>query len=45
VPVPNPVEERARLRAASLLPPADPDAIGGLVEVAPGHWVADTRYS
>ncbi|NEU14377.1 ABC transporter ATP-binding protein [Methylobacterium sp. BTF04] len=40
VPVPNPVEERARLAAAALMPPTHPDEGGALVEVAPGHWVA-----
>jgi peptide/nickel transport system ATP-binding protein len=40
VPVPNPVAERARLRDAARMPAADPETIGALVEVAPGHWVA-----
>ena len=40
VPVPNPAEERARLRAAAGMLPMSPDAGGALVEVAPGHWVA-----
>ena len=40
VPVPNPVAERARLRDAARMPAVDPETIGALVEVAPGHWVA-----